>query len=111
MSRQTFLSQLSKFIDKIIDRICNYVATKTFLIFCILLTFLGSIPSLMVYVQFISSAFLQLVLLPVLAMGQKKQSDHNDKLMARLIYLENQQSKANQEIKDAIDSIKEYLIK
>ena len=111
MLHLTFLFRLSKYLDKIVDKICNYVATKTFLVFCIILTFLGSVPSLMVYVQFISSAFLQLVLLPILAMGQKRQSDHNDKLMARIIALENQQAKSNQEIKDLLIFIKENITK
>ena len=63
--------------DKIALWITNKVGTFGFFIFTICLTVIPFIiPGLMPAVQFISSAFLQLVLLPLIMIGQNLQSDH-----------------------------------
>ena len=63
--------------DKISLWITNKVGTFGFFLFTICLTIAPFIkPDLMVAVQFISSAFLQLVLLPLIMIGQNLQSQH-----------------------------------
>jgi uncharacterized membrane protein len=63
--------------DKIALWITDKVGTFNFFVFCIVLTLVPfAIPALMPTVQFISSAFLQLVLLPLIMIGQNLQSRH-----------------------------------
>ncbi len=63
--------------DKIALYITNKVGTFAFFIFTVCLTILPFIiPGLMNIIQFISSAFLQLILLPLIIIGQNLQSKH-----------------------------------
>lgn len=65
--------------DKIALWITNKVGTFGFFVFTICLTLIPFIiPGLMTAVQFISSAFLQLVLLPLIMIGQNLQSKHSE---------------------------------
>ena len=65
--------------DKIALWITNKVGTFGFFVFTICLTLRPFIiPGLMTAVQFISSAFLQLVLLPLIMIGQNLQSKHSE---------------------------------
>ena len=65
--------------NKIAMWITSKVGTFGFFVFTICLTIIPFIiPGLMSTVQFISSAFLQLVLLPLIMMGQNLQSAHTD---------------------------------
>ena len=68
-----------KLTDKIALWITNKVGTFPFFIFTICLSMSPfMIPSLMPAVQFISSAFLQLILLPLIMIGQNLQSKHSE---------------------------------
>jgi len=81
--------------DKIALWITNKVGTFPFFIFTILLSmspFL--IPSLMPAVQFISSAFLQLILLPLIMIGQNLQSAHSE-ARAEATYMTAKRSEVN----------------
>ena len=63
--------------DKIALWVINKVGTWQFALFCIILTIMPFIvPKLMTLVMFISSSFLQLVLLPLIMIGQNLQSAH-----------------------------------
>ena len=66
-----------KITDKIALWVIKQVGTFYFAVFCIILTVMPfMIPSLMTLVMFISSSFLQLVLLPLIMIGQNLQSLH-----------------------------------
>ena len=63
--------------DKIALWVITKVGTWQFAVFCIILTIMPFIvPKLMTLVMFISSSFLQLVLLPLIMIGQNLQSSH-----------------------------------
>ena len=65
--------------DKIALWITNKVGTFGFFTFTVLLAMTPfAIPSLMTTVQFVSSAFLQLVLLPLIMIGQNLQNRHTE---------------------------------
>ena len=65
--------------DKIALWITNKVGTFGFFIFCICLTVIPFIfPATMQVVMFISSSFLQLVLLPLIIIGQNLQNKHSE---------------------------------
>jgi len=114
--------KLSK-TDKIALWVINKVGTFGFAVFCICLTLTPFlIPSLMPAVQFISSAFLQLVLLPLIMIGQNLQSAHaearaeadyeinkkaEDEIRTVLAHLENQ----NDELKEQNKNILQILEK
>ena len=63
--------------DRIALWVIGKVGTWQFAVFCIILTVMPFIvPSMMTLVMFISSSFLQLVLLPLIMIGQNLQSSH-----------------------------------
>jgi len=65
--------------DKIALWITNKVGTFNFVIFTIILCLTPfAIPALLPIVQFISSAFLQLTLLPLIMIGQNLQARHSE---------------------------------
>jgi uncharacterized membrane protein len=65
--------------DKIALWVINRVGTWQFAVFCILLTVTPIlVPATMQVVMFISSSFLQLVLLPLIMIGQNLQSAHSE---------------------------------
>lgn len=73
-----------KWYEKLSLWIVDKVGTFGFLLFCVFLTITPMIlPSVMVYVQFISSAFLQLVLLPLIMIGQNLQNKR-EKIKAKI---------------------------
>ena len=62
-------------IDKVVLAIIAAIGTIWFVIFCVMLTFTPiAFPNTLFVVQFISSAFLQLTLLPIILIGQNYQS-------------------------------------
>lgn len=65
--------------DRIAATITRIVGTMWFFSACVVLTLLPLVwPAAMPYVQFISSAFLQLVLLPLLQSGQNISARHGE---------------------------------
>ena len=83
--------------------ITNKVGTFGFFIFCVCLTVIPFIvPSTMQVVMFISSSFLQLVLLPLIMIGQNIQSKHAE-LRADAIY------DVSVKLDDEMDNIHQYL--
>lgn len=78
-------TQLSD-LDRLALLITNGLGTMyTFFAFCILVMIPFAFPATLPYVQFISSAFLQLVLLPIIMVGQNLQQKHQE-LMAENDY-------------------------
>lgn len=78
--------------------VATWVGSETFVLFCILLTFTPLVfPSTLAIVQFISSGFLQLVLLPIILIASNLQSRH-DQLRADNDYEVNM--KAESEIRE-----------
>lgn len=86
-------------LDKIIDKVCKVVATKWFLIACLVLTFIPiPFPSLLGIVGFISSSVLQLNLLPILSIGQDKQSGKIDDMIKETLRLSKHIEKLSEQI-------------
>ena len=68
--------------ERVILKIATGVGSTAFLIFCVLLSFTPFVfPSTLAMVQFISSGFLQLVLLPIIVIKQVLDARH-DKIRA-----------------------------
>ena len=104
--------------DKIALWVINKVGTFAFAVFCICLTVTPFIvPATMTVVMFISSSFLQLVLLPLIMIGQNLQSAHaearaeadyeinkkaEDEIRTILAHLENQ----NESILEILEKLK-----
>ena len=104
--------------DKIALWVINKVGTFGFALFCVCLTVTPFIvPATMTVVMFISSSFLQLVLLPLIMIGQNLQSAHaearaeadyeinkkaEDEIRTILAHLENQ----NESILEILEKLK-----
>lgn len=99
-------------IDKFALGISSAVGTMYFFTFCVLLTMAPLIfPSILTYVQFISSAFLQLVLLPVLAIGQNLSNRHSE-IRAELDYEADVRSEKDlKELKEKVEYLTKLLKK
>ena len=104
--------------DKIALWVINKVGTFGFAVFCICLTVTPFIvPATMTVVMFISSSFLQLVLLPLIMIGQNLQSAHaearaeadfeinkkaEDEIRTVLAHLENQNDELQEQNKNIL---------
>jgi hypothetical protein len=98
------IEQLSK-LQRAVLLIANDVGTPQFLLFCVILSALpGVFPSTMNLVQFISSGFLQLVLLPILAIQGRSSSKH-DEIMAEERY--KKEVKRDRELSEISKQLKE----
>ncbi len=90
--------------EKVMLSIAGGVGTATFFVFCVLLTFTPLVfPSTLAVVQFISSAFLQLVLLPVILIAGNLQARH-DQIRADADYETN--IKAEKQIEEILKRLK-----
>jgi uncharacterized membrane protein len=83
--------------ERVILWIATGVGSTAFLVFCILLSFTPLVfPSTLTLVQFISSGFLQLVLLPIIVIKQVLDARH-DKIRADEEYKVNVKSEKDTE--------------
>jgi uncharacterized membrane protein len=99
---QRHQKQLSR-LDQFALAITRKVGTMGFFFFCIALTITPFlIREAMPYVQFISSAFLQLVLLPIIMIGQNIQAQEAER-QAKIDFDINQ--KAEQEIEMLMEKL------
>ena len=102
--------------DKIALWITNKVGTFGFFVFTVVLTIAPFvIPGIMPIIQFVSSAFLQLVLLPLIIIGQNLQSQHAE-LRAESTYdIANKSEREIEEIHEHLEAqdkvLKEILSK
>ena len=77
-SHEQHKAKLTK-IEKMALKLVSYVGTMEFFIACVVLAIMPFIiPSSMPVVQYVSSGFLQLVLLPLILFGQNVQSRLED---------------------------------
>ena len=92
--------------EKIMIGITGIVGSSLFVLFCILLSFTPFVfPSTLNLVQFISSGFLQLILLPIVLISGNLQSRHSE-LRAEADYQTNLKAELEiQRLHDKLDAL------